>query len=103
VKAFKEYSKYTELEIERRWRHLCQLPPHQAALLPSDSLAPKMDRLYQAVAQNQLFFDALVSYVWEIVKPQDILLTTRIGKMWSAPYPKKPHVRIGAFCKINPR
>ena len=74
VLAFLEYDKYAGQEVERRWQHLCQLPPGLAATLPPDSLASNLHRQRAAVGANQAFLEAVVQGVEDVGPGDESLL-----------------------------
>lgn len=74
VLSFLEYDKYAGQEVERRWQHLCQLPPALAATLPPDSLAPNLHLQRAAVCANQAFLECVVQGVEDVGPGDDSLL-----------------------------
>ncbi len=56
VLSFLEYGHYAGDEVERRWQHLCKLPPRLAATLPQSSLSPALRRQRAAVCANQVWY-----------------------------------------------
>ena len=76
VLAFREYGKSMGKEVERRWQHLCKLPPSYARLLRPDSLAPVLATQRAAVLANQAFLDAVVQRAGEVAPADDVLART---------------------------